>query len=111
MRYRWFVDKDRQTDEYGVPVSRAAYDEELHPPKKKIYRRGEVLAILVVLFVLLYEWNEDYSPVLYMCVSFLTFEARPVVKFFLGEKSKAIINALSGFSIAMFIAAVIWAAL
>ena len=70
-----------------------------------------VLAILVVIFVLLYEWNEDYSPVLYMCVSFLTFEARPVVKFFLGEKSKAIINALSGFSIAMFVAAVIWAAL
>ena len=108
MRYRWFADKDKQTDEYGVPVSRATYDEALHPQKKSLYTRGEMLAILVVTFVLLYEWNEDYSPILYMCVAFLTFETRPVVKFFLGEKGKAVSNALTGFSVAMFVAAVFW---
>lgn len=108
MRYRWFIDKDKQTDEYGVPLSRAAYDEELHPQKKPLYSRGEILAILVVIFVLFYEWNEDYNPVLYMCVSFLTFEARPVVRFFMGERSRTVNNALTGFSVAMFVAAVFW---
>ena len=39
MHYRWFIDKDKQTDEFGVPVSRAEYDEALHP-QKKLYQRG-----------------------------------------------------------------------
>lgn len=108
MRYRWFIDKDKQTDEYGMPVSRATYDEALHPQKKALYSRGEILSILVVIFVLLYEWNEELSPVTYMCVSFLTFEVRPVVRFFLGDKGKAVSNALAGFSIAMFVAAAFW---
>ena len=29
-------DKDKQTDEYGMPVSRATYDEALHPQKKAL---------------------------------------------------------------------------
>lgn len=109
MRYRWFIDEEKQTDDLGMPVSRAAYDEALHPPKKtSLYSRREVLAILVVVFILFYEWNEDYSPILYMCVSFLTFEVRPLVRAFLGEQGRTVSNALTGFSVAMFVAAVFW---
>lgn len=109
MRYRWFVDEEKQKDEFGVPVSRAAYDEALHPPRKtSLYGRKEVLAILVVIFIMLYEWNEDYSPITYMCVSFLTFEVRPLVAFFMGDKGRTVSNVLTGFSVAMFVAAAFW---
>ncbi len=107
MRYRWFVDKDKQTDEFGMPVSRAAYDEALHP-QKKLYQRREILAILVVVFIMLYEWSSEDNPLLYMCVSFLTFELRPIVRTFLGKRGLAVSNALTGFSVAMFIGALFW---
>lgn len=109
MRYRWFIDEEKQKDEFGVPVSRATYDEALHPPRKaSIYSRKEVLAILVVIFIMLYEWNEDYSPIIYMCVSFLTFEVRPLVRIFWGDKGRTASNVLTGFSVATFVAAVFW---
>lgn len=109
MRYRWFVDEKKQTNEYGLPVSRAEQDEVLRPPEKFSYSRGEKLSIVLVILILLYEWDTDNSPVLFLCVSFLTFELRPLAKLFLGEKrGKTISNGLAGFSIAMFVATLLW---
>ncbi|MBP3780414.1 MAG: hypothetical protein ILA30_01980 [Selenomonas sp.] len=107
MRYRWFIDKDKQTDEFGMPVSRAEYDEALHP-QTKLYQRGELLAIVVVMFILLYEWTTDDNPLLFMCVSFLTFELRPLARAFLGKNGRAVSNALTGFSVALFVGALFW---
>ncbi|MBQ1461700.1 MAG: hypothetical protein IIT82_02345 [Selenomonas sp.] len=107
MHYRWFIDKDKQTDEFGVPVSRAEYDEALHP-QKKLYQRGELLAIVVVMFIMLYEWTTDDNPLLAMCISFLTFEMRPLAREFLGRNGEAASNALTGFSVALFVGAVVW---
>ena len=110
MRYRWFVDKEKATDEFGVPVSRAEYDEALHPEKAPVYQPKEMLAIAVVAFILLYEWFAgDSAPVMYMCVSFLTFELRPLAKLCLGKNARAVSNALAGFSIAMFLGTLFWA--
>ena len=50
MRYRWFADEAKETDEFGVPVSRAAHDEALQPQKIG-YHRGEVLAIIIVMAI------------------------------------------------------------
>ncbi len=110
MRYRWFVDKEKATDEFGVPVSRAEYDEALHPEKAPVYQPKEMLAIAVVAFILLYEWFAgDSALVMYMCVSFLTFELRPLAKLCLGKNAQAVSNALAGFSIAMFLGTLFWA--
>lgn len=110
MRYRWFADTEKETDEFGVPVSRAEYDEALHPPKTPLYQPKEMLAIAVVAFILLYEWFAgDSAVVMYMCVSFLTFELRPLAKACLGKNGRAASNALAGFSIAMFLGTLLWA--
>lgn len=109
MRYRWFVDEEKQTDEYGVPVSRAAYDEALHPQKTPVYQPKEMLAIAVVAFILVYEWFAgDSAHVMFMCVSFLTFELRPLARLCLGKNGRAVSNALTGFSIAMFVGTLFW---
>ena len=109
MRYRWFADPEKEKDEFGVPVSRAEYDEALHPPKTPIYQPKEMLAIAVAAFILLYEWFAgDSAVVMYMCVSFLTFELRPLVKSCLGKNGRAVSNALAGFSIAMFLGTLLW---
>jgi hypothetical protein len=64
----------------------------------------------VVAFSLLYEWFAgDSAGVMYLCVSFLTFELRPLVKSCLGENGRAVSNALAGFSIAMFLGTLLWA--
>ena len=107
MRYRWFIDKDKQTDEYGVPVSRAEYDEALHPQPFS-YQRGEKLAIGLVAIILLYELFNDDSPIIYLCLSFLTFELRPLAKRFWGKNGQAVSNAMAGFSVAVFIGTLFW---
>ena len=81
MRYRWFADEAKETDEFGVPVSRAAHDEALQPQKIG-YHRGEVLAIIIVMAILLYEWFHDDSQLIYVCVAFLVFELRPIALLF-----------------------------
>lgn len=109
MRYRWFVDEEKQTDEFGMPVSRAKYDEALHPKKAPVYQPKEMLAIAVVAFILVYEWFAgDSAPVMFMCVSFLTFELRPLARLCLGKNGRAVSNALTGFSIAMFVGTLFW---
>ena len=109
MHYRWFVDEEKQTDAYGMPVSRAEYDEALHPQKTPLYQPKEMLAIVVVAGILLYEWfGGDSAPVMYMCVSFLTFELRPLAKLCLGKNGRAVSNALTGFSVAMFMGTLVW---
>ena len=109
MRYRWFVDEEKQTDEYGVPVSRAEYDEALHLQKTPVYQPKEMLAIAVVAFILVYEWFVgDSAHVMFMCVSFLTFELRPLARLCLGKNGRAVSNALTGFSIAMFVGTLFW---
>ena len=109
MRYRWFVDEEKQTDEYGVPVSRAEYDEALHPQKTPVYQPKEMLAIAVVELILVYEWFVgDSAHVMFMCVSFLTFELRPLARLCLGKNGRAVSNALTGFSIAMFVGTLFW---
>ena len=109
MRYRWFVDEEKQTDEYGVPVSRAEYDEALHPQKTPVYQPKEMLAIAVVAFILVYEsFVGDSAHVMFMCVAFLTFELRPLARLCLGKNGRAVSNALTGFSIAMFVGTLFW---
>ena len=46
MRYRWFADESKEKDEFGMPVSRAEYDEALQR-KTVLYHRGELLAIAI----------------------------------------------------------------
>jgi hypothetical protein len=43
-----------------------------------------------------------------MCVSFLTFELRPLAKLCLGKNGRAVSNALTGFSVAMFMGTLVW---
>lgn len=107
MRYRWFVDENKRTDEYGVPVSRAEYDEALHPEPFS-YTRGEKMAIGLVAVILLYEWVNDDSPIVYLCLSFLTYEMRPLAKRFFGRNGQTVSNVMTGFSIAAFIGTLFW---
>lgn len=107
MRYRWFANETKETDEFGVPVSRAAYDEALQPQKIS-YHRGEVLAIIIAMAILLYEWFHDDSPLIYVCVAFLVFELRPIALLFFGKAGRAVSNALLGFSLATFIGVLFW---
>ncbi|MCR5758142.1 MAG: hypothetical protein K6F95_09580 [Selenomonas sp.] len=109
MRYRWFADENKETDEYGVPVSRAEYDEALHPQKTPLYQPMEMLAIVVVASILAYEWLAgDNALVMFLCVSFLTYELRPLAKLCLGKNGDAVSNALTGFSIATFLGTLVW---
>lgn len=107
MRYRWFVREEDRTDEFGNPVSRAVHDEALQP-KKTGYARGELLAIVMVAFILLYEWVTDDGPLIVICISFLVHEMRPLAPLFFGEHGKAVSNAMRGFSIALFVGALVW---
>lgn len=107
MRYRWFADEAKETDEFGVPVSRAAHDEALQPQKIG-YHRGEVLSIIIVMAILLYEWFHDDSQLIYVCVAFLVFELRPIALLFFGKAGRAVSNALLGFSLATFIGVLFW---
>ena len=90
MRYRWFVDEEKQTDEYGVPVSRAEYDEALHPQKTPVYQPKEMLAIAVVAFILVYEWFVgDSAHVMFFFFFFLKFELGSFPQFVWGKTGGA----------------------
>lgn len=107
MRYRWFADEEKKTDEFGMPVSRAA-GEESSRQKKIIYHRGEVLSIIIAAVITLYEWFHDDSPLLYISTAFLVFELRPLAVMFLGKAGEAVSNAMLGFSLAVFIGVIFW---
>ncbi|SFT50752.1 hypothetical protein SAMN02910356_00861 [Selenomonas sp. GACV-9] len=107
MRYRWFVREEERTDEFGNPISRAVHDEALQP-RKIGYARGELLAIAMAVVILLYEWVTDDSPLIFVCVSFLVHEMRPLALQFLGEYGKPVSNMMLGFSVALFIGALVW---
>ena len=107
MRYRWFADESKEKDEFGMPVSRAEYDEALQR-KTVLYHRGELLAIAIAAVIMLYEWVTDDRPLLFVCLSFLVFELRPLARYMLGANGRAIGNMLTGFSLAMFVATLMW---
>ena len=107
MRYRWFADETREKDEFGMPVSWAEYDEALHH-KSVLYRRGELLAIAIALVILIYEWINEDHPLQFVCIAFLLFELRPAVMHVMGPAGRSLSNGLLGFSLAMFIATLVW---
>jgi hypothetical protein len=107
MRYRWFVDETKTTDEFGVPVSRAEYDEALHH-KPVMYHRGELLAIAIALVILVYAWINEDQPLQFICIAFLLFELRSAVRYIMGPAGRSLSNGLLGFSLAMFIATLVW---
>ena len=107
MRYRWFADESKEQDEFGAPVSRAEYDEALHR-KPTMYHRRELLAIAIAAVILLYEWVNDDRPLLFVCLSFLVFEIRPIILHMMGASGRAVCNMLTGFSLAMFVTALLW---
>ena len=107
MRYRWFVDETKETDEFGMPVSRAEYDEALHH-KTVRYHRGDLLAIAIALVILVYEWINEDQPLQFVCIAFLLFELRPAVRHIMGPAGHLLSNVLLGFSLAMFIATLVW---
>ena len=107
MRYRWFAKDEERVDAFGVPVSRAEHDEALHP-KRPGCARGEVLAIVLAIVILGYEWVKDDGPVVCGCVSFLVYELQPVVMTVLGPRGRTICNVIKGFSLATFIGALAW---
>lgn len=84
MRYRWFADEGERMDEFGVPVSRAVKDEAL-PPRRPGYARGELLAIALAAVILIYEWVVDDTSMIFVCVSFLIYEMRPLALLFWGR--------------------------
>lgn len=108
MRYRWFVNEEERVDEFGVPVSRAVHDEAMQP-KKAGYKRGEMLAIIMAIGILGYEWANDDTPLIFVCVSFLLYELQPIVMTVAGAGGRPLCNVLKGFSIASFVGAVFWA--
>ena len=87
MRYRWFADEEERMDEFGVPVSRAVKDEAL-PPRRPGYARGELLAIALAAVILIYEM-------------------RPLALLFLGPAGPVAANVMKGFSLAVFLGAVL----
>lgn len=107
MRYRWFVKEEDRVDEFGVPVSRAVHDEAMQP-KKIGYARGEILAIIIAVVILGYEWVNDDTPLIFVCVSFLVYELQPIVRILAGENGRPVCNVLKGFSIASFLGALLW---
>lgn len=107
MRYRWFVKEEDRVDEFGVPVSRAVHDEAMQP-KKIGYQRGEMLAIVIAALILGYGWANDDTPLIFVCVSFLTYELRPIVMLTAGARARPLCNVLKGFSIASFLGAILW---
>lgn len=106
MRYRWFVDETKETDEFGMPVSRAAHDEALHH-KAASYRRGELLAIVIAVAILIYEWVNEDRPLQFVCIAFLLFELRPAVMLLMGPSGQPLSNGLLGFSLAVFVATLV----
>ena len=106
MRYRWFADEEERMDEFGVPVSRAVKDEAL-PPRRPGYARGELLAIALAAVILIYEWVVDDTSMIFVCVSFLIYEMRPLSLLFLGPAGPAAANVMKGFSLAVFLGAVL----
>ena len=107
MRYRWFAKEEERVDAFGVPISRAEHDEALHP-KPPGYARGEVLAIVLAMVILCYEWGNDDAPLIFVCVSFLVYELQPIVLKVYGPRGQVICNVIKGFSLATFIGALAW---
>lgn len=108
MRYRWFAREEENVDEFGVPVSRAVHDEAMQP-KKIGYTRGELLAIIIAVIILYYEWVNDDIPLIFVCVSFLGYELQPLVMMLAGAGGQPVCNVLKGFSITSFLGALFWA--
>lgn len=106
MRYRWFADEEERTDEFGVPVSRAVQDEALRP-RRPGYARGERLTIALDIAILIYEWAVDDTSMIFVCISFLIYEMRPLALLFFGPAGPAAANVMKGFSLAVFLGAVL----
>lgn len=107
MRYRWFTSPEKEYDEFGVKLSRAANDAALKPHKFR-YRRGELLAIAIAAVIFIYECFVQDLPLLFIALSFIAFELRPLTKMFLGSYGEFASNILKGFSLALFIGTLIW---
>lgn len=107
MRYRWFSDPDKEVDEFGVRRSRAADDPTLAPPKIG-YARGELLAIVIACVIFLYESYAGDLPLLFVALSFILYELRPLALLFLGARGRFVAGFLRGFSLALFAFTMLW---
>ncbi|MBR6267330.1 MAG: hypothetical protein IKR28_03225 [Selenomonadaceae bacterium] len=112
MRYRWFAKDEDDTDEMGIPRSRAFKDME-EPREKngeeKLFSRGELTSILLTALIMLYGISEQDLPVTFLTVSVLMFMLRRLTVFVKTGVGETISNILKGFSIGLFIGAIILA--
>ena len=70
------------------------------------HMRGQAIAIALV--ILIYEWINEDHPLQFVCIAFLLFELRHAVMHVMGPAGRSLSNGLLGFSLAMFIATLVW---
>lgn len=112
MRYRWFAKDRDDTDEMGMPRSRAfrdMEDSEEANDEEKLFSRGELTSILLTALIMLYGISEQDLPVTFLTVSVLLFMLRRLTVFVKTGTGETISNILKGFSIGLFIGAIILA--
>lgn len=109
MRYRWFAKEEDDTDEMGIPKSRAFKGMEESEEEKgegKLFSRGELTSIILTALIMLYGISEQDLPVVFLTISVLMFMLRRLTVFMETGAGATISNVLKGFSIGLFIGAI-----
>ena len=112
MRYRWFAKDEDDTDEMGIPKSRVFREMEESEEEKgeeKLFSRGELTSILLTALIMLYGISEQDLPVTFLTVSVLMFMLRRLTVFVTTGTGETISNVMKGFSIGLFIGAILLA--
>ncbi len=109
MRYRWFAKDRDDTDEMGVPKSRAEWDNESEEgeEEEKLFSRGELTSMLLTGLIMLYGISEQDLPVIFLTVSFLLYMLRRMTAFIEKGPAGTVNNLLKGFSIGLFFGAIV----
>ena len=108
MNYSIFRAMKVAEEEDVSPIEEAA--EKAAEEKTKLrFSRGEIAGSFMALFVFIYSLSVDDLPVVFMAAAFLLFMVKKVVAVYGGHYGKTCSNVLQGFSIAMFLGAVVMA--
>ena len=83
------------------------FDESEEPKNEKLLTRGATTGCMLTTVFALYGAVIRDIPLLFFCLSFLSFVLRPLVEKFAGGFGKALSNAMQGFSMALLAGAIL----
>ena len=111
MRYRWFADDEKPNENRLAKAAKEALKEnlreqyEMQDPKK--ITRGELSALLLAVVASCYGFVMDDLPLMFAALSLVIFFMKPLAYHLLESRAHALANVMQGFSIAIFLGAIV----